>query len=36
MNYYKKGIVDYLENIGFTADMDKINKIVKDYLKNPL
>lgn len=36
MNWYSKGIVDYLENIGFVANMDKIKQIVQDYLKNPL
>lgn len=31
MNYYNRGIIGYLIDIGFTSDMDKIKKVVYDY-----
>jgi hypothetical protein len=31
MNYYNRGIIGYLIDIGFTNNMDKIKKVVDDY-----
>ena len=31
MNYYNRGIIGYLIDIGFTSDMDKIKKVVVQY-----
>jgi len=31
MNYYNRGIIGYLIDIGFTSDMDKIKKAVDQY-----
>ena len=31
MNYYNRGIIDYLVDIGFTSDMDKIKNAVDQY-----
>jgi len=31
MNYYNRGIIDYLVEIGFTSDMDKIKNAVDQY-----
>jgi hypothetical protein len=31
MNYYNRGIVNYLINIGFTSDMDLVRKKVDEY-----
>jgi hypothetical protein len=34
--WYGEGIVGYLENIGFVADMEKIKLIVDNYYKQML
>ena len=31
MNYYNRGIVNYLINIGFTSDMELVRKKVDEY-----
>jgi hypothetical protein len=31
MNYYNRGIIGYLVEIGFTSDMDKIKNTVDQY-----
>ena len=31
MNYYNRGIIGYLIDIGFTSDMDKVTKAVYQY-----
>ena len=32
MNYYNRGIIKYLINIGFTSDIELIKKIIDNYL----
>ena len=31
MNYYNRGIIGYLIDIGFTSDIDKVTKVVYQY-----